>query len=110
MKEAPSTLKRTGGYNAFFGSQLWWLTYRQKYALDYLGRMETFDLDLRYVCQRLGVEVPPVLPRLNSSKHEPYQTYYTPNTKKLIYDLFREDIDFFGFKFDSSPGPKITLL
>lgn len=33
--------------------------------------------------------------------NKPYQEFYTPTTKKIIEDWYADDIDFFGFDFDS---------
>ena len=39
------------------------------------------------------------LPHLNASSHKHYRTYFTPETRAIIADLFEEDIRTFGFTF-----------
>lgn len=42
----------------------------------------------------------PEIPRLNSTKHSHYKDYYTPETKKIIANVFEEDIDVLKYTFD----------
>jgi hypothetical protein len=66
--------------------------------VDFVGRYETLDRDFKKVCGLIGV-LPTKLPRLNSSKHDDYRTYYNTKTKKLIKATYLEDIKLFGYKF-----------
>lgn len=66
--------------------------------VDFIGHYETLDEDFRIVCDRLGIKSS--LPHKNRSKHEDFRQYYTPQTKALVAEAYKEDIDFFGYDFD----------
>lgn len=66
--------------------------------LSFLGRFENFTSDLSNVLDRLQVVAP--IPHKNPTRHKKYTKYYTAHTKKLIAELYRQDIDAFGYQFD----------
>ena len=68
-------------------------------AVDFVGRFENLDCDFKVVCERLGIEAK--LPHLNASERTRYQDYYTPETRDIIGELFKEDIETFGYRFDA---------
>jgi len=39
------------------------------------------------------------LPKLNSSKHEYYTTYYNAELKNMVYDIYYKDIELFNYTF-----------
>jgi len=39
-----------------------------------------------------------------------YKDLYTPETKQIIGDWYKEDIDFFGFDFDTGATKNIWTL
>jgi hypothetical protein len=66
--------------------------------VDYIGRFEQLEQDFTTACSKVGLEV--TLPKFNKTKsRKSYTDYYSDRTQKLIYDHFREDIDFFGYSF-----------
>ncbi len=67
---------------------------------DFIGKVDNMDEDLQYVCNKLGIKKG-VLGHKNHTEHKHYSCYYTPKTRKIIADLYREDIDTFGFTFDN---------
>lgn len=69
--------------------------------VDFIGHYETLHKDFATVCRRLGIENR--LPHRNRSVHKDYREYYTPETKALVAELYREDIEFFGYDFE---GPE----
>tara|TARA_B110000503_G_scaffold104637_1_gene156052 strand:- start:491 stop:1123 length:633 start_codon:yes stop_codon:yes gene_type:complete len=40
-----------------------------------------------------------ILPHTNKSNRGHYRTYYTANTKAIIEDIFKKDLDTFGYEF-----------
>ena len=52
------------------------------------------------VCERIGAS-DVVLPHLNQTEHGHYSRYYDTQTQKRIATLYRKDIDYFGFEFES---------
>lgn len=67
---------------------------------DFIGRVENFDEDFDFVCNKIGIQRVE-LPRIHQTAHEHYSHYYTPKTRKIIAKLYREDIETFGFSFES---------
>jgi hypothetical protein len=39
------------------------------------------------------------LEKINSTEHTYYKKYYTPELVKTVYDIFKQDIDEYGYKF-----------
>ncbi len=68
--------------------------------VNFIGRYENLEVDFRKICERIGIRVPP-LPRLNVSRSRPYQEYYTPETIDLVRKAFVEDIETFGYDFQT---------
>lgn len=65
--------------------------------VDFLGRFERLEQDFAVVKERLQVDV--ALARYNRSSHENYRTYYNGQRRRLVAELYREDIEAFGYKF-----------
>ncbi|MBF2073842.1 MAG: sulfotransferase family 2 domain-containing protein [Synechococcales cyanobacterium C42_A2020_086] len=66
--------------------------------VDYIGRFEQLGEDFEKICHLIGLDVS--LPQFNKTKNrKPYTDYYNERTKNLVYDYFKEDIDYFGYQF-----------
>lgn len=66
--------------------------------MDFVGRYETLQEDIRQVAGRLEVEAPE-LPHRNPSPHGPWQDYYhTKSRVKLITDFYHEDFAIFNYE------------
>jgi hypothetical protein len=64
--------------------------------VDYVGKFENMEHDFAEVCKIIGI--PPVeLPHINKSDHKHYLEYYTPETKRLVYSILKEDIQTFNY-------------
>lgn len=68
--------------------------------LDFVGRIEDFPEDFYLVLRKLGLDMVD-LPRKNSTEHAHYSTYYTPETRAIVEQLYREDIVTFGYVFET---------
>jgi hypothetical protein len=66
--------------------------------VDFIGRMETLNRDFKGICERLGIEYN--LPHLNQTPRKDYRSYYTPETAAIIAEVYKKDIEFFGYDFD----------
>lgn len=85
--------------------QLTYLTSDAK-EIDFLGRTESFQADLRSVLDHLGLELPAELPHRNRSPHAHYTTYYSARSRDRVAELFASDIEAFGYQFGTAPtGP-----
>jgi hypothetical protein len=68
--------------------------------LDFVGKMENLDEDFKYVCRTVGLPLIE-LKQDNVTNHLPYPKFYSDHTRELVESTFAEDIEFFGYSFDS---------
>ncbi|WP_294222706.1 sulfotransferase family 2 domain-containing protein [uncultured Shimia sp.] len=68
-------------------------------GIDRFLRFEHLAEDFGELCAQLGIQA--TLPHLNQSVHAAYAQYYDPEARKLVEDLYAEEIEQFGFKFQS---------
>lgn len=66
--------------------------------VDYIGYMETINDDFDKIKGYLGLNV--TLPKNNKGEHSSYIKYYTPETQKIVADVYDIDIKMFGYTFD----------
>jgi hypothetical protein len=67
--------------------------------VDFVGKYEQLNQDFQQVCDTLGLDA--ALPHKQKSSHRDYRTYYNERTKHLVEEYFKEDIEFFGYTFDT---------
>lgn len=67
--------------------------------VDFVGRVENFTDDINIVREKLGLPQLEKIPRRNKSSHGHYHDYYTDETRKKVAEVFREDIDAFGYEY-----------
>ena len=65
--------------------------------VDFLGYFEHLERDFKRVQERLGVSAN--LLHINASPRTDYREYYTSETRDIIADLYRKDIELFGYDF-----------
>lgn len=63
------------------------------YKYERLGEVWKF---IQAQCAGQGLGVPDLEVR-NESSHKPWEDYYTPETRKLIYNRYRKDFETFGY-------------
>jgi hypothetical protein len=66
--------------------------------VDFLARFENLERDWQEISKRIGVDAP--LPRNNASRHPPYRDCYDDETRRMVSEMFREDLEFFGYQFE----------
>lgn len=76
----------------------WFIGVDNQIKVDYIGRTETMDKDIKHLSDILGIPNME-LPRLNKTRHEHYTKYYTPELKRGIEYKYRHEIEEFGFVF-----------
>lgn len=69
-------------------------------GVDFVGRYENLSTTFAYIRDVLGYEVQPQVKVLNQSFKSNTTEYYTPETLKMIADLFQEDIAHFEYTFE----------
>ena len=81
-------------------TQLDYLTGAQddEILVDFIGRFENFEEDFKRVCKEAGYgDVK--LPHYNKTKHKHYTDYYTDETREIVANVHKRDIETFGYKF-----------
>lgn len=68
--------------------------------IDFIGRMESFNEDLKEVFRILGLPDTPIPVRNKSNQKSSYHTYYTDDTKQIVSDMYRKDIQLFGYTYE----------
>lgn len=68
--------------------------------IDYVGRFENFESDLRVITERLNLQHLSIPHKNATHKNESYQTFYTNETRQKVYELYEKDIKIFGYKFE----------
>lgn len=81
-----------------FRPQSDWVTIDGQLATDFIGRLETIEQDYEVVRTRLGIG--DALPKANQSKHKDYRTYFTPEMVDIVANVYRSDIERFGYTFE----------
>lgn len=66
--------------------------------VDFVGKYENLDEDFLKIAKILNLKYNS-LPKLNSTKHNSYHSYYDNDTKKIIFEIYHEDIKYFNYKF-----------
>ena len=64
---------------------------------DIVIKIESVNDNFNILQDLLGCNVP--FPHVNTSQHADYRDYYTPATKKIVGDLFKEDFETFNYDF-----------
>ena len=65
--------------------------------IDYLGRFETFNDDFTLFCREFDICYSPTI--LNQKEHDHYKNYYDGETRRMVFRLYRDDIDQLGYSF-----------
>ena len=63
---------------------------------DYIGKVENFNDDMRYICERF--DVPVRTERKNPSPDYDYRDLYTPRLVELAADRYARDVRTFGYE------------
>ncbi|MBI1733489.1 MAG: sulfotransferase family 2 domain-containing protein [Gammaproteobacteria bacterium] len=66
--------------------------------VNFIARFETLQTDFNTVCARIGRD-PAELPHRKSSQRGDYRGYYDAETRGIVNDWFRRDVERFGYEF-----------
>ncbi len=69
------------------------------YYVDFMGKVENFDEDIRTILAAAGITKISKLPVVNASQHKPYREYYDAQTRKIIERLYEEDLAYGEYSF-----------
>lgn len=77
----------------------------RKLQVDFLGFFENIQNDFQYVATELGLGDSAVLRHENAtnpSKKLDYRDFYTDKTRDIVAEIYKIDIDNFGYEFNNS--------
>lgn len=80
------------------------LYHNPKYLLsemDYIGKLETIEDDFKVLSKQIGLNLNELPHQNKSKKHYDYRDYYDAETRKIIYQIYQDDIERFGYSFDT---------
>jgi hypothetical protein len=94
-------LSETGGsmINELPGTMSDWFSENGRDLVDFIGKVETFSLDIRAILQSLGAEYRQAIPHLNRSAHGSYHDYYDKETRLRVAKRFADVIERFEYRF-----------
>ena len=73
--------------------------YQDKYNFEYI-RFENLEEDILKVCKKIGINVTNLhLGNFKKINRKPYQEYYDEETKKIVGEVYKKEIDLFKYKF-----------
>lgn len=76
----------------------WLLDDKNKVYADFIGKYESIIEDFDKLCDVLKIEKGK-LPLRNTSHHNDYTEYYDEETKKLVGEFYKQDIEIFGYEY-----------
>lgn len=74
--------------------------------LDYIGYFENIRADFENIANILGIDTK--LPHHNSgfgNSHDAYPSHYDAETREIVANVYKRDIDLLGYDFDSNVDP-----
>lgn len=82
-------------------TQIYWIKdFHGSIPLDYIGRFETLGENFQEVCRAL--KLPQIiLPHKIKGSGENYQEHYDTGSINIIREVYKEDIEIFGYSFES---------
>lgn len=82
----------------FMPQRQWLVNHHGEIAVSFVGRFEKLNEDFGKICQEIGR--PGIsLPHYKASSRRDYREYYDSETIDIVAEVFAEDIEAFGYRF-----------
>lgn len=75
----------------------WLLDKHGKLLTDFVGKFENLGEDSEKLFKHMGIIGR--MPHLNKTNRKAYQHYYTDETKNIVRDIYKKDIEFLDYTF-----------
>jgi hypothetical protein len=69
-----------------------------KIGVDKVFKLENINKDINEITSRININ-PNKFYRINTSTYDDYKQYYDADTKKIVENFCKEDLDFFNYHF-----------
>ena len=70
-------------------------------VVDFIGRYETLGTDYEIIRAKLGVGTALNSINVTEGKQKDYRDYYSDETKEIVANVYRKDIELFGYDFEN---------
>jgi len=79
----------------------WYFVYEPcgRKLVDYVGRYESIDSDFRHVAESIGRPSARLTPRNVTGPRMSYQETYDHESRRIVEQVYRRDIEIFGYAF-----------
>ncbi len=67
-------------------------------VVDKLARFENFDTEVKDILNELGFTITE-MPHKNKTSRASYRDYYNEKTKKIVTEIYKDDLKNFGYEF-----------
>ena len=69
-------------------------------GVDYVARYENYEEEITNIFDLLKIEDTPVIHNINKTQHDDYKKYYNDRTVMMIYEKYRDEMEYLGYEFE----------